>query len=734
MNTYPLTLAYDLNRRLLSSADAFGFGTINSLDPVGRVTATTNRHGDTVATSFTPWGRVLDLTAPSGESSLHTLDADGLVQATTNPLDQTTQLAHDPLERPAIITNPLGHTTGHVYDPAGNRIAFTNANGHQWQWQHSPTNRVASLTSPLGRTWSYTYDERDLPESVTRPSGEEVAMDYWPDGQLKSLTDGEGTIDFTYDPKGRLHTVTEGSDVITREYDSLDRLTSFTDAAGNEIGYVYDGGNNLTELIYPDGKTVTYAYDNAGRVVSVTDWASRMTTLSYDANSRLSGMVFPNGTQRIITYDFAGRAAGIRDEVVATGEVISEVSHSFDVLDRIRKEVVTPEPDPFAVNPAIMAYDEDDRLTAWNGQTTTSDADGNLTSGPVQGVLSSLEYDKRNRLTNTGGVNYTYDAEGRRTSMTADGTTTHYVHDPQSMLSRLLTSTTDGVVTNYVYLKGQLLYAEIDGGLAVHHYDFRGSTLAITNGAGVVTDRFTYGAYGELMHRTGSTATPFQFHGAWGIQTDPNGLCHMRARYYSVEMRRFMNADPIGFDGGTNWYAFVGGNPTSYVDPLGLMLRFASSHLTYVEISDATNTHSGFMNSRQLTSHLANAEPGTITALTITGHANNSMLQLSDGTLLISSKDRFGNNVILNDDGEDISQLLSKSLAPEAQIYLRGCNTAGFSDGNPSIAEVFSKFTPLGGSVVGYPVIAFGIPGKNVFFGLPIEFMGQSENPSQKEY
>jgi hypothetical protein len=44
----------------------------------------------------------------------------------------------------------------------------------------------------------------------------------------------------------------------------------------------------------------------------------------------------------------------------------------------------------------------------------------------------------------------------------------------------------------------------------------------------------------------------------------------MRARYYHPVLRRFLNQDPIGFEGGLNWYAFADGNPVTKNDPRGL--------------------------------------------------------------------------------------------------------------------------------------------------------------------
>ena len=92
--------------------------------------------------------------------------------------------------------------------------------------------------------------------------------------------------------------------------------------------------------------------------------------------------------------------------------------------------------------------------------------------------------------------------------------------------------------------------------------------------AGNVTDTFTYDTYGRLTARTGTTDTPFMYNGYDGVITEANGLYYMRARYYSPELRRFINADVIAgsiSDAITlNRYAYANGNPVSNIDPFGL--------------------------------------------------------------------------------------------------------------------------------------------------------------------
>ncbi|OQB95194.1 MAG: tRNA3(Ser)-specific nuclease WapA precursor [Verrucomicrobia bacterium ADurb.Bin118] len=222
-----------------------------------------------------------------------------------------------------------------------------------------------------------------------------------------------------------------------------------------------------------------------------------------------------------------------------------------------------------------MTYNADNQIATFNG--VTYDADGNLTSGPLtNNMFVSYTYDARNRLLSAGGLNYGYDPSANRVAITNGANVTRFVVNPNAALSQVLVRTKpDGSKTFYVYGVG-LLYEvnETAGGVETstrtYHYDYRGSTVALTDGNGNVTARIEYSPYGTTTYRTGNTDTPFLFNGRYGVQTDANGLLYMRARYYNPYLCRFLNPDPSGFTGGLNFYAYADGNPVSLIDPFGL--------------------------------------------------------------------------------------------------------------------------------------------------------------------
>ena len=166
-----------------------------------------------------------------------------------------------------------------------------------------------------------------------------------------------------------------------------------------------------------------------------------------------------------------------------------------------------------------------------------------------------------------------YDPSGNRIALTNNGQVTRFVINQNARLNQVLIRVRPDVTNYYVYGPG-LLYEVTETAtnsyLRYYHYDYRGSTVALTDHESRVTDRHENSAYGTLTYRFGNTDTPFLFNGRYSVQTDPNGLLYMRVRYYNPYICRFINPDPIGFSGGLNWYAFADGNPVNYLDPFGL--------------------------------------------------------------------------------------------------------------------------------------------------------------------
>ena len=115
------------------------------------------------------------------------------------------------------------------------------------------------------------------------------------------------------------------------------------------------------------------------------------------------------------------------------------------------------------------------------------------------------------------------------------------------------------------------LVAQHDTATHFHHYDDRGSTVAITDDAGNVEDEFEYNAFGEEVAHTGASETPYRFQGAYGYYTDTDlGSIYIRRRTYEPETGRWLSEDPIGFVDGTNLYRafFI----PSGIDPSGMLI------------------------------------------------------------------------------------------------------------------------------------------------------------------
>ena len=130
-----------------------------------------------------------------------------------------------------------------------------------------------------------------------------------------------------------------------------------------------------------------------------------------------------------------------------------------------------------------------------------------MLNGPLNGSMQDYRYDARNRLIQAGGVSYGYDNENNRNAITVNGVTTKQIINPHAVLSQVLMETDNAGAPQawYVYGMGLIGREDAAGNYQTYHYDLRGSTIALTDAQGRVTDTYTYDTYGEQLEHEGAS-------------------------------------------------------------------------------------------------------------------------------------------------------------------------------------------------------------------------------------
>ena len=528
-------------------------------------------------------GRMISMTDPVQRRITFGYDANGQTTSITNAAQTVTRQAWDARGKPFRQTDGAQHTSVSAYDPAGNLVALTNRNGKKWQFKFDGANRLSTTITPLNRQTVLTFNHQGSLATVTDPANQKNSLYYDAKGRLTNRTDNVATTLYSFDANDNPTNISEAINsqpsTINYSYDAYNRMSSFADVYGNLIQYRYDANGNVTNLVYPGGKNVYYAFDSLNRMTNVTDWSGRKTSITYDLASRVTGITRPNGSYRTIGYDAAGQATNIMEQM-SNSLPIAIFKLNWTNSGSMAWEFAAPLPHTSTAPLRQMQYDDDNRLSQFRGptmggyQSVGTDADGNITSAPLTNdTFVSYAYDARNRLLNAGGVTNAYDPVGNRIGQTRGTNTTVFVVNPNAALPQVLMRIKNGSTNYYIYGAG-LLYQITETATATntltYHNDYRGSTVAISSDSDAVTDRIEYSAYGLTTYRTGVSDTPFLFNGKYGVQTDASGLLYMQARYYNPYLCRFVSADPAGFGGGLNHYAYANGNPVSLIDPFGL--------------------------------------------------------------------------------------------------------------------------------------------------------------------
>ncbi|KAF4516232.1 hypothetical protein B566_EDAN000472 [Ephemera danica] len=441
-------------------------------------------------------------------------------------------------------------------------------------------------------TWTNTYDVMDRLSGRTDPLGRAESYAYDLNGNLTHFTDRKGHVtSFAYDPLNRLTSAAyaDGS-TTTMGYDSLGRLMFLLDSVGGRVDLAYDLLNRIVRettalgsVVYTydvlgrrasmavNGISTTYSYDATSRLTQVSQ-GNQTVAMTYDAKGRRTSLIYPNETATTYSYDTADRLTGIFHAHGVTS--VASISYGYDAAGNRTAAVRGSNPATFLPATLQATYDAANEQLSLNSPTPnmTYDANGNLTSRTDSTGTTTYTWDPRNRLIAVNGPNltatFTYDALNRRISKTINGVTTQYLYDRKNVVQEISNGVVSAAYLRSLSIDEPFVRFGMNGTHAeFYHRDALGTTLLLTDETGAVKTTYTYSPFGETTVAGTPSANPFQYAGR---ENDGTGLYHYRMRYYSPQMHRFIQEDPIGLMGGINMYAYVRNTPTRFIDPFGL--------------------------------------------------------------------------------------------------------------------------------------------------------------------
>ena len=579
---------YDANGNVLRLTDANG---VSGQQPL-------NSQNASVANVFDQFNRIVSSLNANNELTQYTYDLQGNRTSVVDANGQSTQFIYDDLGRLITVVDPIIETGSDkvvsiTYDEVGNRLSYTDR---------------------LGESTQYTYDK--LNRLI----------------QENYLADGI-TADKVYDQYGNMVSTSYAGNNYTYSYDVAHRLLSKTDARKNRsLTWQYDTVGNVIRKTNFEGDLHKYTYDSSNRLVSMAIGDSPLiihASYHYDPAGRLLSRILSNGAATLYNYTTDGFLTSIK-QVGADGYQIDLREYQHDAVGNITKLTVngTELNGTEVVN---YTYDPAYRLLTANSTTNSHDfsysydAVGNRTSKTVSGASQHFIYSNGNRLDEvrqtsiTGPLIYrlSYDDNGSMTGkFNGTGQTLLNIDYDQRRLARVMAvdnvpnslafeydanayriQKKNSIGTKKYYLEAEHLESLYDGndklqanylrGAVVDeiisgfernastdlmenrtvHHDQVNSVVALSDHNGQKVQSHSYGPFGEALASIGISQNTMKYTGR--EQDAESGLYYYRARYYDPELGRFISEDPIGFDGGINFYAYVGNNPLIYNDPSG---------------------------------------------------------------------------------------------------------------------------------------------------------------------
>jgi len=604
-------MAYDDDSNVTQVEDANHKLTHYAYDGLGNLTSVTDADNKTTTYEYEAglnFGGGGCQSCPSGSGSLLSKVIDANSKQTLFDYDGFGQLVK--------VTNPLSQFKSFGYDAVGNLISIIDANNNTIGFSYDAINRLVTKTLP-DDTVSYTYDDAGNITAIENTDSL-LTMAYDVLGRVTSVTqkfksDGHTrTITYTYDNNGnRLSAIIGGGAWQSNySYDSLNRLTGITNISNQSFGFEYDNLSRRTKLTYPNGTETNYTYDDVSQLTNLEHrhGATALTSFGYvydDIGNRTS-MTDPLGTHNY-SYDSLYRlvAAGF----TPANPLFPAETFTYDsVGNRLSSHISTN-----------YIYNNANRLTSDDQFTYSYDNNGNQTSKTDKSTNKYYEYTYNNenqltiykeytdssKTTLLKSANYKYDGLGRRIEKEVDSIVTRFVYDNEDIILELNGS--NNIQAKYTHGPGidEPMEMARGGQDYYYHADGLGTIVTITDSQGAMKEQIKYEVFGRCTFQDSqdnvltqsAIGNPYTFTAR--EYDNESGLFYYRTRDYDSNTGRFTAEDRIGFAGGINFYAYVNGNPVSFIDPFGFEAQVCASRVfvggiptpgfhSYIKFSDGT--------------------------------------------------------------------------------------------------------------------------------------------------
>ncbi|MDA8523437.1 RHS repeat-associated core domain-containing protein [Acidovorax sp. NCPPB 4044] len=629
------TLAHDARDAVVQATDFNGVATGYTRDALGNALQEITPDGGPVATTYDALGLPQAITDALGRASSIARDPLG---RPTQIVSSSTATGAGTSSRTTVLRYDL---PGPDYNAEGAPLASV---GHlseiqdpevTTRYQRDLQGRIVRKTEILAngdtRTLGYRYAEAGSAgagqiAAITYPSGRQLQYQYDATGQPTGLTwNGQPLLSgLAWNPLGQ-PTAWQWSGLGPAQSEQRSYTTAGPLAASRLLPELaWDGAGRVTRIqqrhaLPGTGNTAqeavltsVFTYDGVGR-------------LTASAHSAPAGLALPLGwglgdTLGATASGYAWDANGNRTQMHHT----SATGAGSDTLERLYTlaagsnrlqgyvETFTPAGSAVQVTPVAYSQDAAGALTRKGDTFLHYGVDGRI-------AKAGANADASNAL----AVSYTTNALGQRVfkrdtrlsgSSNTPAITQQTVYAEDGIGSTVLgqygnARSSDSAApagemdsTEVIWLPtatGPLpVAAQINGRLYAIDADHLNTPRRLTNAQGQVVWQWLITGFGEANPTTGATgyaqsgdtgirsygeAVRFDLRYPGQVWDEETGLNYNLHRYYDAGSGRYIQADPIGLEGGWNRFGYVGADPLNFADDDGLQRRSAVPPVSYAQ-------------------------------------------------------------------------------------------------------------------------------------------------------